>query len=45
MKILQYLAFAIFVLVAANGCLDVLDKEIQNNNAQQRAWAMEAADE
>lgn len=45
MKILQYLAFSLFVLVAANGCLNALDKEIQNNNAQQRAWAMEAANE
>ena len=45
MKILQYLVFSVFVLVAANGCLDALDKEIQNNNAQQKAWVMEAADE
>ena len=45
MKILQYLAFSVFVLVAANGCLDAMDKEIQNNNAQQRVWAMGAANE
>lgn len=45
MKILQYLAFSVFVLVAAEISLDALDKEIQNNNAHQRAWAMEAADE
>ena len=45
MKILQYLAFSLVVLVTANGCLNALDKEIQNNNAQQRAWAMEAIDE
>ena len=45
MKILQYIAFSIFTLVAANGCLNALDKEIQNNNAQQRVWAMEAANE
>ena len=45
MKILQYLAFSLFTLVAANGCLNALDKETQNNNAQQKIWAMEATDE
>jgi len=45
MKLLQYLVFSLVVLVTANGCLNALDKEIQNNNAQQRAWAMEVSDD
>ena len=45
MKILQTIAFSVFVLVAADISFDALDKQIQNNNAQQRAWAMEASDD
>ncbi len=45
MNILQYLAFAIIVAATTNGCLNALDQEIQNNNAQQRAWAMEVSDD
>lgn len=45
MKLLQYLVFSLVVLVTANGCLNALDKEIQNNNAQQQDWAMEVSDD
>ncbi len=45
MKALQYLVFSIFTAFSVNGCLNVLDQEIQNNNQRQHQWAMEAADD